>query len=54
VRRDATLHDVVYLLVSHRIYRVWVVDEAGCPIGVISNTDICDLVHRAFGIDETE
>ncbi len=54
VTKDATLHEVVYKIVSHRIYRVWVVDESGRPIGIISNTDICDLVHREFGLEHSD
>ena len=43
-RPDARLIDVVDVLSVHKISELPVVDEAGCPIGLIDITDVIGLM----------
>lgn len=43
---SSTLYSVISLLADHRIHRVWVVDDAGKPIGVVSLTDVLKVLER--------
>eukprot|EP00762_Andalucia_godoyi_P003460 ANDGO_04316.mRNA.1 Protein SDS23 len=40
VATHATLYDALQKMVDHKVHRVWVVDEIGEPVGVVSFTDI--------------
>jgi len=40
VRKDAELGDVMRLVVEHHIHRVWVSNDQGFPIGVVTLSDI--------------
>jgi len=43
LRQDATLHEAVAFLVDRNISGAAVIDEAGRPVGVLSQTDL--LIH---------
>jgi FOG: CBS domain len=46
VTQEAALHDVVKIMATHNIGLVAVVDEAGRPLGVVSERDIVRALAR--------
>jgi signal-transduction protein with cAMP-binding, CBS, and nucleotidyltransferase domain len=44
--QQATLCEVLDKIVSHRIHRVYIVDEADKPVGVVTCTDVLKLVCK--------
>src|SRR5262249_50562305 len=50
IRVDATLHEAVAFLVDKGISGAPVIDEAGRPVGVLSQTDI--LVHDRENVEQ--
>jgi CBS domain-containing protein len=46
VTQEATLHDVVKIMATHNIGLVAVVDEAGRPLGVVSERDVIRALAR--------
>lgn len=53
VRKDALLEEVAQLVVDKHMHRVWVTDDTGIPISVVTLTDIIAVfnenVLEAFG-----
>jgi hypothetical protein len=45
----ATVSEVFRMVASERVHRVYVVDEAGRPVGVVTLTDLLELVSEACG-----
>lgn len=45
-RADDNLHDVEHQMAQHQVRRMPVVDDAGCPIGMISINDIARAAGR--------
>jgi len=43
---SATLGEVLQQLIDHSTHRLWVVDAAGFPVGIISITDICKILSK--------
>ena len=44
VKRDATLEAAMRAIVAHRLHHVFVVDDAGVPLAVVSTTDVLRLL----------
>jgi hypothetical protein len=43
---QAPLSEVLEKIVSHRIHRVYIVDESECPVGVVTCTDVLRLLVK--------
>mmetsp|Transcript_20526 Transcript_20526/g.35029 ORF Transcript_20526/g.35029 Transcript_20526/m.35029 type:complete len:296 (-) Transcript_20526:95-982(-) len=43
---QVTLREVLQLLIDHSTHRLWVVDAAGFPVGIVSITDICKVLNK--------
>ena len=41
-----TILEVLRALVEHKVHRVYVLDDAGCPIRVITLTDVLRMVTK--------
>jgi len=46
---DDVLGDVVKKIVEHHFHRLWVVDNQGHPVGVVSLTDVCGVIEAQLG-----
>lgn len=51
VHPDTTLGFAVAKLLATRSHRVWVTDELGRGLGVVSLTDVTRMVARAAGVN---
>jgi CBS-domain-containing membrane protein len=47
VRADAPITDVVSTMEQHQVRRVPIVDDQGCCIGIISQTDVASVAQTA-------
>lgn len=43
-KEDAAFGDVLDLVVSHKVHRVWIINGVGAPIGVVSLSDLLEAV----------
>jgi len=46
-----TLETAIFRLATYRVHRLWIVDEQGRPVGVLSLTDIMKLFLPAIEAD---
>jgi CBS domain-containing protein len=54
VKSTNTFGDVVRILAEHKLHRVWVVDDFDRPQGLISLTDIMNVLDLRVYIDQTD
>lgn len=50
---ESPLHEVVEKAVTKHVRRVWVVDDAGLLVGLVSLTDIIRVIRASF-VSESE
>jgi len=49
VREESTFSEVLGLMTANKVHRLFVVDSAKHPIGIVSMTDVCRWLHMLLG-----
>jgi len=52
VKKTSKLSDVIHLLMTYKVHRVWLVDDAERPIGLISITDVMKMLVREGDVQQ--
>jgi CBS domain-containing protein len=46
---SASLEEAAKMMLTHHVHRVYVLDRAGHPVGVLSTTDVCVFLAKTLG-----